>query len=242
MNNKKFKRFEFKYIIDNQKVKNLIDDLGAFVEIDENVDKLSSSYKVRSLYFDDKDYSSYHEKIDGLLKRYKFRIRYYPSSKKNQVFLEQKGRFNNLVYKFREQIKVLNLNSFKNYKNKQLIDYIIQNTSSSKVKNLFIYNIFKKNIKPVAIIDYTRIPYYSKFDSTFRLTIDSNLSVKKAMSFNSDYQVYSLIENFSVVELKFSTHIPSWFSSIIKRYSLRRVSISKICKGLEALGYVEDES
>ena len=52
--------------------------------------------------------------------------------------------------------------------------------------------------------------------------------------------LYEVITGFTVMEVKFRRHIPSWFHRLIQAYELRRVSMSKICKAMEILGLVED--
>jgi hypothetical protein len=46
----------------------------------------------------------------------------------------------------------------------------------------------------------------------------------------------ALVPGYTVMEVKFRYHMPSWFHRIIQAFELRRVSISKICTGTQALG------
>ena len=42
-----------------------------------------------------------------------------------------------------------------------------------------------------------------------------------------------LVDGYSVMEIKFRKHVPSWFHRIMIKYQLQRVPISKYCKGME---------
>ena len=99
-----FSRFEFKYLLNANRRAALESDLQHFLQYDPFVAlRENHQYPVRSLYFDDPSYSAFHDKIDGLLSRSKFRVRTYSGSIDDDapVFLEIKGRTNNLVFKHR---------------------------------------------------------------------------------------------------------------------------------------------
>ena len=94
------------------------------------------------LYFDNKNYDCYHEKIDGLLNRRKFRIRTYSSNKKikSKIFLEIKGRYNNLVYKDRTPLN----DDVKKLTGTYINDYLIQQLHKSGNKKILALS--KNNI------------------------------------------------------------------------------------------------
>ena len=47
---------------------------------------------------------------------------------------------------------------------------------------------------------------------------------------------------YTIMEVKFRHHMPSWFHHILQAYELRRRSVSKICEGMTRLGLIEDLS
>jgi len=239
-----FNRFEFKYIVKNSLRNQLENELSPYLILDDFAEKLESKkYHVRSLYFDNKNYDCYHEKIDGLLNRRKFRIRTYSANKKikSKIFLEIKGRYNNLVYKDRTPLN----DDVKKLNGTYINDYLIQQLHKSdnkKMFNDFLTDHYIKKIYPVAIIHYDRRPYFSKLDFNFRITFDDNMQVSKSNAlFPQFYEKKSFLPGYSIIEIKFETHIPSWFYAIIKFYNLKRISVSKICKGLESLNLTWDE-
>ena len=228
-----FRRFEFKFLLTNDQFNSIKHDLLPYVNHDKH-NKNNEPYNVRSIYYDNPQYESANEKIDGLLFRYKYRLRTYASKNdKNALFFfERKGRFNNYVFKERTDIKpndIKYLNHSFRLKNSDLLDR-------------FYKDLIIKNLKPIIIIDYKRLAFFSKFSDEFRLTFDSDLTALESDEiFPKNFRTVSLFPDKIVMELKFSHKIPIWFHKLIEKNNLTRVSISKVCSGLQRLGYVYDE-
>jgi len=112
------------------------------------------------------------------------------------------------------------------------------------VLHQFEYQLYRRRLRPVALIDYFRRPYISKYDPEFRITFDEQLNATATDSLFPSARERSrlVIPGFSIIEVKFRYHLPAWFHRIVQSYELRRVSISKICQGLEALELVENLS
>jgi hypothetical protein len=238
-----FARFEFKYLLSSQLRKELESELKYFLEFDPYVVKQPHhQYFVRSLYFDDPSYSAFFDKVDGIHTRSKFRVRTYtkvPGDGTPQ-FLEIKGRYNNLVLKHRVQLESSGLTG--DVRSDQLSKDLLQLVPSSAVGQKFEYELFRKQLRPVALVDYLRRPYISRFDPEFRLTFDSDLSTTMTRSLFPDSQerVRKMLPGYTVMEVKFRRTIPAWFHRLIQAYELRRVSISKICKAMESLELAQD--
>ncbi len=235
-----FARFEFKYILRLEKRLAVEEELKYFLQFDPFVvDRPGNRYTVRSHYYDDSSYSAFHDKIDGLHSRYKFRIRTYASDPGDRVpmFIEIKGRHNNLVFKNRAPVERDGAD-WSRLRGSALTEAILERAEADPVVDQFRFDLVRKRLKPVALIDYRRRPYLSKYDPTFRLTFDEALSAQDADCVfpgvaNSSKKI---LAGYTVLEVKFRHHLPSWFHRIIQSYELRRVSISKICAGMEVLG------
>jgi len=240
-----FARYEFKYILSVSQCQQIEKDLQHFLQYDPFVlEKENHQYQVRSLYFDDPVYTAFYDKTDGLHSRYKYRLRTYSLAEfdKTPVFLEVKGRHNNLVYKHRTPIESAEL-SWGELANQALPEAILAYGQASKVLEQFDFDLARKRLQAVALIDYLRRPYISKFDAGFRLTFDSHLQVTQTdRLFPSQSLSFSrkVLPGHVILEVKFRHHMPSWFHAIIQAYELQRVSISKICSGMECLGLVND--
>ena len=240
-----FARFELKYVLPKALRDEVERELQFFLEFDPYVEnRPDHKYFVRSLYFDDPVFSSFHEKHDGLHTRSKFRVRTYTDDPNDTTpsFLEIKGRHNNLVFKHRVPLQTNGsgiLESGEDFTNK-----IMEIADQSPVKNQFEYEIYRKQILPVALVDYWRRPYISKYDPEFRLTFDERLYGTETQSLfpvSGDTR-RALVQGYTVLEVKFRHHIPSWFHRVIQSFQLQRVSISKICEAVETLELTENLS
>ncbi len=241
-----FARYEFKYVLSAPKRHEVEQDMRYFLEYDPFVaDRPQHKYFVRSLYYDDPVYSAFHGKIDGLHSRSKFRIRTYTErqSESAPLFLELKGRHNNLVFKHRAPINMQGLD-WATLKKNRLSDTLLERTDPSAVRDQFEYELLRKRLVPIALIDYLRRPYISKYDPSFRVTFDEGLMVTRCECLfpGSKYAAKNIMAGHTVLEVKFRHHLPSWFHRVIQTHELNRVSISKICSGMETLGLAFDES
>jgi len=233
-----FLRFEFKYVLDEAQRSDVEAELQHFVELDPYVaSRPDHLYFVRSLYFDDQSLTAFHAKMDGALTRSKFRVRTYGRTIDDPTpwFLESKGRHNNLVIKHRTPL----LGEFdKNLRGYDLSRMLCQQAAPGPVRDQFEFDLYRKQIEPMVLVDYLRRPYVSKFDPDFRLTFDSHLSTAATDTMFPDATLRqrAMLRGSCVMEVKFRRHVPSWFHRILQAYELRRRSISKICAGTEALG------
>ena len=239
-----FARFEFKYILSAARRQAVESDLLYFLEFDPFVaDREGYTYFVRSLYYDDPSYSAFHDKIDGLKSRYKFRVRTYSLSPDDNapIFLEIKGRHNNLVFKHRTPVQLTD--NQKTKKGRCLTEELLSSADKGAVREQFEYDRYRKSLRPVALIDYQRRPYVSKYDPNFRITFDEQLRATQTTTLfpGSDATTRRVLSGYTVVEVKFRHHLPAWFHQVIQAHELKRISISKIVSGMEALNMAHDE-
>lgn len=233
-----FSRFEFKYVLPRRVRDEVEGELGHFVELDPYViEKPDHQYFVRSLYFDTPGYDSFYDKIDGLHTRAKFRIRTYTRALDDPApwFLEIKGRYNNLVFKHRTPVT----GGFDPRASGEALSRLLsRHAEPGTVLDQFEFDLYRKRIEPLVLVDYLRRPYISKFDPEFRLTFDHQLaSTACATMFPGPcFRVRRLVPGYTVMEVKFRHHVPAWFHRIIQAYELRRVSLSKVVVGTETLG------
>lgn len=241
-----FSRFEFKYLLPGDARSELESELGYFMALDPYVRReMRQKYFVRSLYFDDDTLTSYYEKTDGVMIRRKFRIRTYTDRKgePSPVFLEAKGRHNALVYKHRVELPGDAVDALERGQG-ALVGRLIEfnREAGNDVVRGFVFEALRRRLKPRVLIDYERRPYVSRFAPDFRVTFDDTLtSAVCPVLFGGDGERRRLtLPGYSIVEVKFKRHIPSWFHRLIQSYELRRISVSKYCKGMETAGLAEN--
>jgi len=232
-----FHRFEFKYILGEELRREVEGELRFFMDFDPFVARNPRfRYFVRSLYYDDAFFSHYYDKIDGQLHRSKFRLRTYNDdpAKACAAFLEIKGRHNNMVFKHRTPIDE-GIECFFQAGERDVTRRILERAAGGEILDRFRFDVLRKGIQPVMLIDYYRRPYVSKYDPEFRVTFDEKLRATKTDTLHpgKGARERSVMRGYTIMEVKFRFHVPSWFHRIIQSCELDRVSVSKICKGIE---------
>lgn len=233
-----FSRYEFKYLLPLSLKEELERELKFFMDLDPYVaEKTGAQYLVRSLYFDNPMFTHYYDKIDGQMTRSKLRLRTYTRDPEEgcATFLEIKGRHNNLVFKHRTPLEWGEGAGFQ-LDDPDTIGKIERYAKKGEVLDRFLFDRVRRGIEPVMLIDYLRRPYVSKLDPEFRITFDAHLEGRDTTTLFPGPFTFkrALVLGLTVMEVKFRFHVPSWFHRIIQSYELRRISISKICKGIEA--------
>ena len=232
--NTTLQRYEFKYFLSKKISEDIKNQVNNFMDIDKNASsKLNKEYFVRSIYFEDDFNSNFDEKVDGHRIRKKFRFRYYEKNLENQgIYLETKGR--NLERTYKRRIKI-DESDIELIKQNKFLYKLIKKYPNSQTINEFVFESYRKNLKPKVIIDYMRRPYVNKHGLYFRLTFDQNIS---CINLNNNLKNSYLNQNIScktgytILEVKFDRSIPLWFHRIIQSYNLRRQSISKFVLGM----------
>ena len=237
-----FVRYEFKFPLDLRKQEEVESEVANFMTFDGHVHpELSNAYYVRSLYYENDAATHFHEKIDGVKMRRKFRIRTYGKQFDSSlpVYLEEKNRNGDRVHKHRIPIDPSHLPTFCNPDQYPDLHEIFPGVD---LVDRFLFDAFRRSIKPKLLVDYVRRPYVSAYDMNFRVTFDSVLMSAKANALfppNGEHWVHSF-SGYTILEVKFHRRIPAWFHRIIQAHNLRRVSFSKFCKGMEATNQAID--
>ncbi len=226
-------RLEYKFLVNNEQLNLIRKKISPFVKLDPYVkDTNDNEYTVRSIYFDSSNFDFYHEKIDGIKIRKKLRIRGYNNPSENDlVFLEIKNKYDNFIGKNRAPILLHDLGKL--LKTKSVETYALTNNgfaNSIQDGEKFFHHIIRNGLKPTILIVYEREAFFSKFDSSLRITFDKNLRYFENPRINnlySDKDLEYATPNHFVLEIKFNNGYPKWVQDIIQEFELARRSVSK---------------
>ena len=189
------------------------------------VDRSSSGYIVRSLYFDSIDDDDYYDKLNGEMNRKKIRMRIYESNPQ-VVKLEIKRKYDIHQEKSSLIINREVAEQLLEEKYDVLLDY------NDEVANE-IYTILKTGVyKPKVIIEYKRIAY--KTNTTTRITFDYEIKESHDIDnfFNDNINYYDVISRKDVVlEVKFDRYLEPYISNILAKYQSLNSSVSKYVLG-----------
>ena len=214
-------RHEYKYLIPYEDMCSLRMKLEKVLEVDRS----SSGYTVRSLYFDSIDDDDYYDKLNGEMNRKKIRMRIYESNPQ-VVKLEIKRKYDIHQEKSSLIINREVAEQLLEEKYDVLLDY------NDEVANE-IYTILKTGVyKPKVIIEYKRIAY--KTNTTTRITFDYEIKESHDIDnfFNDNINYYDVISRKDVVlEVKFDRYLEPYISNILAKYQSLNSSVSKYVLG-----------
>ena len=234
-------RIEYKYLLPNALIPKVRAEMLPHVEADlPPGDGMSAEYTVRSAYFDTPRFDCYEEKADGLKMRNKFRVRGYGrGGTKSVVFLEIKRKCDSFIEKHRAPLHHDDLEAF--FTSRDVERYITDPSGRVKEDALrFLYHYFRHGLRPTVLVVYDREAFKGKFDPSLRITFDKNVRGTAFPSLHElfdDHRLKVAMPNSCIFEVKFFRYaLPSWVRSLIARYELPRLALSKYAICLESAG------
>lgn len=232
------RRLEYKFLTPMQ----ALDDLRARMKPYIYLDKFSETreekqYTVRSVYYDTRSFKCYEEKIEGFTFKKKLRIRGYNTPDSNSVvFLEMKHKVQDFIGKNRAPVRWDQIqNVFSSYKNQVALPFQPDSKEENDAKR-FLYNYYHKKMMPVVLVSYEREAFYSRFDTTLRLTFDKNVRSRLYPNLNSlyfDRGMKFVMPNHFVFEVKFFGGLPYWIHALVQEFDLQRIAVSKYAMGID---------
>lgn len=211
-----FNRYEYKYILNKQQFKTILNILNEHENLlIDDYCQINDTYKIRNIYVDTDNYQLIRDSIAKPIYKHKLRIRTYTDTYNDDdfIFFEIKKKYRGLVNKrrckmkfkeAREMIETNKMPSYKPYMNSQIlkeIHYIISNNQ----------------YKLTSVIAYDRVAYFSR-DRKLRISFDTNICSN----------THTLLENdCSLMEIKTPDAIPIWLVEILNQHNIKRQSYSK---------------
>lgn len=223
---KTFKRYENKYLLNNNQYNSIISVLQEHMEPDEHsVD--GGSYSVYNIYYDTDNNDIIRHSLSKPYYKEKLRLRSYkiPSSLSETVCLELKKKIGGIVSKRRTVIPLEDAIRFvstgekpapRGYLDKQVVNEIFHFLS--------LYNL-----QPRVFISYDRRAFFGTDDNSLRVTLDKNIKTRRYdLDLQSGDHGESLIgENQYLMEIKVTHSIPMWLARILSEEKIYSISFSK---------------
>ena len=251
-------RHEAKYLLLEEAVPPLIEAIRARCVPDPN--NGAHGYPVLSLYFDSPHYRLYWRSRDGSPYRVKYRLRRYANGGE---FIEEKRRVQALIAKRRfgvnEAQRALLLNMRGTAQGNAIQGDAAQlgpvqlasahrRSEEDEALRSYLSPLDQLAARPVALIRYQRVAFFSKDDLYARVTLDRRIQVAPAQDpadapppEDPSWRAVDLPRRFDrrrspvVLELKAEQLVPPWMRTLTRRFGLERRGFSKYCYGLEAL-------
>lgn len=212
-----FERYEMKYIITEKQKKAMLEAMLPYMKQDGY-----GHTKIRNIYFDTDNYRLVRRSIEKPVYKEKLRIRSYKRVvPQGEVFIELKKKFDDVVYKRREELS-----------QEEMLEWLAKGTFPKKTQigaEIDYFFQFYQTLKPRVFLSYERDAFYSLDGSGFRVTFDENiLAREQELSLGADIWGEKLLDDDIVLmEIKASDRIPLWMSKALTKEKIYKTSFSK---------------
>lgn len=231
MNNRIFNRYERKYMINRETMKDLLVYFRNYLAYDPYSTD-GNFYTIYNLYFDTKDFGIIRSSIQKPRYKEKLRLRTYdnPLKPESIVFLEIKKKHNGRVNKRRV---TLSYQAAEDYLNHGILP-TFNHYNETQMMNEIDYFIRIHEAKPGAYIRYDRIALLSEKDD-IRITFDTHLiyRTKKLSLEYIDGKSILPQEDSVLMEIKSENNFPLWIAQKLSSLKLYSQSFSKYGKAYE---------
>jgi len=223
-----FKRYEKKYLLNNDQYYNIRSEIEKNMMFDAYCigDKM---YPIYNIYFDDDNNSVIQHSVSKPYFKDKLRIRSYKEipEENDFIFLELKKKIGGIVTKRRTELRLRDCRRYINtgdYPPEAETDYRMNQV-------LHEIDYFKQlyNVKPATYLSYDRLAYFAKDDEEFRITFDKNIVSRRhdlKMELGS-YGEKLLPDDVTLMEVKIIGSLPMWCSRLFSELRIFPKGFSK---------------
>ncbi len=221
-----FKRYEMKFLLNNEQFEALTPKLLDYMEPDKYCQN-GTDYTIYNIYYDTQDNHLIRTSLSKPYYKEKLRLRSYTSqtSVNSKVFLELKRKTGGIVHKRRAAMTLQEAYDFLESGKRPITTRYID----EQVINEIIYFLSHNKVNPATYISYSRIAFYGKMDKSFRITFDNNIITRRndlnleAGSFGNQ-----LLGNGQfIMEIKISNSVPVWLAEILSELNIYKTNFSK---------------
>jgi SPX domain protein involved in polyphosphate accumulation len=213
-----FKRYEKKYLLDDQQYHQLRQRLSERMIPDQY-----GKSTICNIYFDTPNYHLIRRSIEKPVYKEKLRLRSYGVPREDStVFIELKKKYKGVVYKRRVDTSLAQAVRYL-----YLGETLLKPSQITKEIDWFIYHYQK--IVPAIFISYDRVAQYNKENNDLRITFDSNilwreetLDLSKGAWGNE-----LLLSNQKIMEIKIPGAMPVWLADLLNDLRIYPCSYSK---------------
>ncbi len=228
-----FKRYELKYMMTAKQKKAVLEAMMPHMRLDS-----FGHTTIRNIYFDTDNYLLARRSIEKPVYKEKLRIRSYKQAKAtDDVFIELKKKYDDVVYKRRETLTYI-----------ETLEWLVKDTpfpAKSQIGDEIDY-FFEhyESLKPRVFLSYEREAFYALDGSDFRITFDENILARQEdMRLSGEIWGEPLLNyGHTLMEIKTSGGIPLWMSKVLTTEHIYKDSFSKYGTAYKMFAAGEDEN
>ena len=213
-----FKRYEMKYMMTRKQWRAVLEAMLPYMKLDD-----FGHTTIRNIYFDTDSYRLVRRSIEKPVYKEKFRIRSYKQAEaQDEVFIELKKKYQDVVYKRRESLTQL-----------ETLEWLVRETPFPKATQIgneidYFFKVYQ-TLKPKMFLSYELEAFYALDGSDFRVTFDENILARQEdLSLSREVWGERLIgEEQVLMEIKTPDSIPLWMTHVLAQEKLYKTSFSK---------------
>ena len=231
-------RYELKYLISDSQTEVVRRAIEPFCTLDAHSGNAPDHhYVIRTLYLDTPGMDLYRMSCEKRSRRWKARVRQYGEgdSASSTVFLEVKTKDGAVVSKLRTRMPAEGWAD-------RLVGVPPQHGSMAEMT--FRERLLRHALEPKLLVRYEREAWTSTIDAYARVTLDRRIECQPWSRWQlqgGDHGWLALDSGRNmkavpagvVLELKCTTAVPRWLSSLVHSLGLTRTRYSKYCQGIE---------
>ena len=213
-------RHELKFQVSDKELEILRHRLKPLMATDTH--QINSSYKIRSLYFDDYNNSCMYENEDGIDNRQKYRIRIY-NGDSSLIKLEKKMKYRGMTRKNSVKISINDCHMYLHGIAPPIT------FSTTPLEKDFYTKLKVSGMHPVSIVEYERTAFVEPRGNV-RITFDRNISGSNNLTnfLDSDITVIPLLpKGQHILEIKYDELLPEYIFHVLNINTLQKTSFSK---------------
>lgn len=233
-----FKRYEIKYLITERQKEEIVSAMEPYMKLDDY-----GRTTIRNLYMDTDSFLLVRRSIEKPCYKEKLRIRSYKKPEnEDEVFVELKKKFDNVVYKRRIEMQKSQADRWID-EGKSILEqklsceegsheqkaWDVDAISTQICKEIDYFTGHYEKLHPVVFLSYDREAYYASDGGDFRVTFDENILARDdALRLDGDIGGMKLLdEGYSLMELKTGGAIPLWMTRLLTNEKIYPTSFSK---------------
>ncbi len=226
---KKFKRYEYKYLISKKTQKVILSNIKNYMTPDEY-----GKSTLCNLYYDTDTDILIKRSLQSPIYKEKLRVRSYNvATHEDDVFVELKKKYKGIVYKRRISMPEKSAMNYLQNNHLNNVNSKNNHTTNSQITSEIDYFLnFYNSLLPKMFLSYDREAYFASDDYDLRMTFDSNILWRTYdLSLSTGIYGDKLIDDDMVLmEIKTSKAIPLWLSQVLTENKVFKTKFSKYGK------------
>ncbi len=217
-----FKRYEMKYLLDEEKYHLLRERLQEKMEVDH-----FGKVTICNIYFDTPEHLLIRTSLDKPVYKEKLRLRSYGTPEEgDKVFIEIKKKYKGVVYKRREKMELTDAEQY-------LYDNYPSKKQAQITKEIDWFIKSYRSLIPSMYISYERVAMYEVGHPEVRVTFDHNILWREEELWleSGAWGNPVLGEGQRLMEIKIPGTMPLWLAHILNDLEIFPSSFSKYGKG-----------